>query len=282
MLAADRAGWGQLQLVAEADPDPQLPRRLRDGPPVGPTSTVGGLLIASEDMIVRLTGRCSAPSAAAEAAAAPGAVAVLPAGGSGAKRPVKAAAAGAGAGAHVGEEDEGDDERLSVLRYWAPVAEQAVFVSYAQERQAQQQRRQLRASHALEGSGAAAAATAAHGPVPASPSPSRAAPPAADAEAVIGGAAANGHAAASHALAAAVAAAPRRAASLDDAPCGHEEHSFFSAAPASAQPWADGQQQPLYAGRVNARTRQVLKVGADAARNAGATSCLLHGAGVWG
>ncbi|GIL64510.1 hypothetical protein Vafri_18391 [Volvox africanus] len=56
MLAKDREDWARQQLVADADPDPSLPP-LPSGRPPPATAAYAGLLIASEDVLMALTGR---------------------------------------------------------------------------------------------------------------------------------------------------------------------------------------------------------------------------------
>ncbi|GLI61840.1 hypothetical protein VaNZ11_004347 [Volvox africanus] len=56
MLAKDREDWARQQLAADADPDPSLPP-LPSGCPPPATAAYAGLLVASEDMLMALTGR---------------------------------------------------------------------------------------------------------------------------------------------------------------------------------------------------------------------------------
>mgnify|MGYP001807457581 CR=1 FL=1 len=85
MLAKDREDWARQQLAADNDPNPQLPP-VPSGQPPPLTAIHGGLLIASEDMILALIGRTGGadgcgwqlgddPAAAAAAAVGSGDVA---------------------------------------------------------------------------------------------------------------------------------------------------------------------------------------------------------------
>ncbi|EFJ50262.1 hypothetical protein VOLCADRAFT_89203 [Volvox carteri f. nagariensis] len=56
MLAKDREDWARQQLAADVDPDPSLPP-VASGRPPADTAVYGGLLVASEDMLMALTGR---------------------------------------------------------------------------------------------------------------------------------------------------------------------------------------------------------------------------------
>ncbi|GLC35512.1 hypothetical protein PLESTB_000199500 [Pleodorina starrii] len=56
MLAKDREDWARQQLAADADPDPSLPP-VPSGHPPAATAAYGGLLVASEEMLMAMTGR---------------------------------------------------------------------------------------------------------------------------------------------------------------------------------------------------------------------------------
>ncbi|GIL75559.1 hypothetical protein Vretifemale_5327 [Volvox reticuliferus] len=56
MLAKDREDWARQQLAADADPDPSLPP-VPSGRPPPATAVYADLLVASEDMLMALTGR---------------------------------------------------------------------------------------------------------------------------------------------------------------------------------------------------------------------------------